>query len=86
MQIDDWNQNEFQVLQADADRALALTEFEDVKGNQEIVQDTVAVVHKDYIDLVRHGLPLMMSDDDQAKFQATLDCIRARLRFFGEKV
>jgi hypothetical protein len=83
---DDWNQKAVEVLQADAHRALALTEFEDVKGNREILRDTVAIVHWEYINLVRRGLLLIMSDGDQAKLQGTLDCIRARLRFFGEKV
>jgi hypothetical protein len=84
--IDDWNKRAVEVLLKDADGALALTELEDVPGNEEIVQSAIANAHRNYIDLVRRGRPLIMTDGDLITFQRTLDRVRARLRFFGQSV
>ena len=69
-----------------ADRTLALTELDDVRGSREIVGDTIANARQNYIDLVRRHRRLSLSDGEQTAIQQTLDCLRARLRFFGASV
>ncbi|MGB9032323.1 MAG: hypothetical protein WCC27_19515 [Acidobacteriaceae bacterium] len=75
-----------QHLLADADRALALTEFEDVRGSREIVGETIASARQSYIDLVRRHRTLSLTVDEQTAFQQILDRLRARLRFFGASI
>jgi hypothetical protein len=70
-------------LLADADRTLALTDLEDVRGNREIVDDAIVTAHQNYIDLVRRQRRLSLTNDEHTAFQQTLDILRARLRFFG---
>lgn len=77
MQIGDWNRMAVQTLLADAGRTLRMTEFEDVRRNREIVPDTIANARKNYIDFVRRGRPLFMSDGDQVAFQKMLDRLTA---------
>ena len=79
MAIDDLNRLAVGVLLADADRVFGLPGVEDVRS-------TAATLHKNYIDLLRRAGPLIMSDGDQATFQKTLNCLRARLRSFGENI
>ena len=86
MAIVDLNRLAVGVLLADADRVFGLPEVEDVRGNREIVRSTATTLHKYYIDLLRRAGPLIMSDGDQATFQKTLNCLRARLRSFGENI
>jgi hypothetical protein len=86
MRGDDWNRTAVHALLADTDRALALTELEDVRGNRGIVEDTVANAHSNYIDLLRRSRPLIMTDGDQVAFQKKLDRLRACLRTFGVPV
>lgn len=83
MLIDDWNKKAVQALQTDADRALALTELDDIPENKEVVEDMIANAHKNYIDLVRRSRPLIMSDADMIAFQRKMDRMRACLHFFG---
>jgi hypothetical protein len=83
MQIDDWNRKATQALLADADRALALTEVENTGRGPNIERETIANAQRNYIDLVRRGRPLIMSDGDQISLQRKLDRLRACLRFFG---
>jgi len=83
---DERNRTAVQGLLADADRALALTELDDVRGNREIVGDAIANARQNYIDLVRRHRRLSLSDGEQTAIQQTLDCLRARLRFFGASV
>jgi hypothetical protein len=61
MPIDDWNRMAVQGLLADADRILALTDLEAVRGDREIVDDAIANAQKNYIDLVRRRRPLMLA-------------------------
>jgi hypothetical protein len=77
------NRAAVQGLLADADRTLALTDLEDVRGNQEIVVDTIAQARQNYIDLVRRHRRLNLTDGEQTMIQRTFDILRARLRFFG---
>lgn len=86
MQIDDWNQMAVRTLLADAARSTAPTEFEGVRANRETVPDAISNARKNYIDFVRRGRPLIMSDADQTAFQKQLDRLRERLRFFDEAV
>jgi hypothetical protein len=86
VQIDDWNRKATQALLADADRALELTEAECSGRGLKIQPDTIANAQKNYIDLVRRGRPLIMTDGDQITFQRKLDRLRASLRFFGVSV
>lgn len=83
MLIDDWNKKAVQALQTDADRALGLTELDDVAGNKEAVEDMIANAHRNYIDLARRSRPLIMSDADMITFQRKMDRLRACLHFFG---
>jgi hypothetical protein len=86
MQIDDWNRKATQALLADADRTLAISEAANTGRGREIERETIAGVQKNYIDLVRRGRPLIMSDGDQISLQRKLDRLRARLRFFGVSI
>jgi hypothetical protein len=86
MQIDQWNHAAAQALLADADRTMALTHFDDATADQGVAQKTIATVHKNYSDLLRRSVPLIMSDADQIKFQRKMDRLRACLKFFGESV
>jgi hypothetical protein len=83
---DERNRMAVQGLLADGDRALALTELDDVRGNREIVEDAIANARQNYIDLVRRHRRLSFSDGEQTAIQQTLDCLRARLHFFGAPV
>jgi hypothetical protein len=83
---DERNRSAVQGLLADADRALALTELDDVRGSREIVGDTVANARQNYIDLVRRHRRLSLTDGEQTALQQTFDRLRARLRFFGASV
>ena len=82
--MDEWNRAAVKGLLADAERVLALTEFEDVRGNREIVEKSIAKCRKDYTDLVRRSKPLIMTDGEYETFQSILERLKARLRFFGE--
>lgn len=73
MQIDEWNRMAVRTLLADAGRALALLEVENVRGNREVVCQATANARRDYFDFVRRRRPLIMSDDDQVAFQKALD-------------
>jgi hypothetical protein len=86
VQIDDWNQMAVRTLLADAARSMAPTEFEGGRANRETVPDTISNARKNYIDFVRRGRPLIMSEADQTVLQKQLDRLRERLRFFGEAV
>ncbi len=73
MPTDEWSRTAVQGLLADAERVLALTEFQDVRGNKEIVEHTIASARHNYIDLVRRSRPLIMSHAKQATLQKALD-------------
>ncbi|MFZ0690791.1 MAG: hypothetical protein WA891_20425 [Acidobacteriaceae bacterium] len=73
-------------LLADADRVLALTDLEAVRGDREIVDDAIANAQKKYIDLMRRRRPLMLVHADEVRFQSAMDCIVARIRSFGKPV
>jgi hypothetical protein len=75
-----------QGLLADAERALALTEFEGFRDRRVMVRDAIAHAHQNYIDLVRRSRPLAMTPGNRLVLQKKLDRIRARLRFFGKPV
>jgi hypothetical protein len=75
-----------QALLADTERVLALTELADVREDRAIVDDAIANAQKNYTDLVRRRRPLMLADADEARFQSAMDCILARIRFFGKAV
>jgi hypothetical protein len=81
--IDDLNRIAVQGLLADMDRVLALTDLETVRGNREIVDDTIANAQKNYVDLMRRRRPLMLDHADEARFQSAMDQIMARIRFFS---
>ncbi len=81
--MDDWNRSAVQGLLADAERAVTLTELEDVRENREILEKTIATARQNYIDLVRRSRPLIMSHSEQLTFQEKLNQLQARLRFFG---
>ncbi|MGD0369826.1 MAG: hypothetical protein ABSA94_20425 [Acidobacteriaceae bacterium] len=83
---DDPNRIAVQGLLADADRALALTDLQDVRGNREIFGDAIASARQNYIDLVRRHRRLTLSDGEQTALQQALHRLRARLRFFGASV
>ncbi len=83
---DDRNRTAVEGLLADADRALALTEFEDVRGSREIVRETIANARQSCIDLVRRRRTLSLTLGEQTALQQTLDVLRARLRFFDASV
>jgi hypothetical protein len=83
---EDRNRNAVINLLADAEHALALTHFEDVRGNREIVQQTIAQARRSYDDLTRRGRSLTLTDEERTSFQSVLDRLRAVLRFFGEAV
>jgi hypothetical protein len=86
VQDHDRNRIAVQGLLADADRALALTDLQDVRGNREIVADAIACARQNYIDLVRRHRRLSFTNGEQTAIQQTLDHLRARLRFFGASV
>lgn len=83
--MDDWNPSAVQRLLADAERALVLTELEDVRGNRGIVENTIVTARQNYFDLVRRSRPLIMSHSEEVTFQEKLDQLKARLHFFGER-
>ena len=82
--IDEWNRAAVKGLLADAKRVLALTEFQDVRGNREIVENTIANARQNYIDLMRRSRPLIMTDGEYETFQSILERLKARFRFFGD--
>ena len=86
MKSDDWNQMAIQGLLADAERALALTEVDDVRGNRQIVRDAITSAHQIYIDLVRRSRRLILGDGEQVTLQDMLDSLRAKLHFFGVSI
>lgn len=86
MKIDDWNQMAIQGLLADAERALALTDVDEARGNRQIVRDTMTSAHEIYIDLVRRSRWLILGDGEQVTLQDRLDCLRAKLHFFGVSI
>ena len=84
--IDELNRMAVQGLLADAERVLALTDLEAVRGDREIVDDAIANAQKNYIDLMRRRRPLMLPYADEARFQSAMDRIMARIRFFSQPV
>jgi hypothetical protein len=78
--------NAVSMLIADARRTLALTEFEDTRGNRDHVRQTIAEVHGIYDGLLRRAVSTAMSSEERAAFQSVMDRLRASLRFFGEAV
>jgi hypothetical protein len=64
---------------ADADRILALTDLEDVRGNREIVDDVIANARKNYLDLMRRRKPLILADEEETRFQRIMDRLQARI-------
>ncbi len=82
--IDDRNRMAIQGLLADAERVLVLIDFQDVRGNKEMVEDTIANARQNYIDLVRRSRPLIMSHGEQMTLQEALNRLKERLRFFGD--
>ncbi len=86
MPIEDLNRLAVQGLLADAERVLALTDFENVRGTGEIVNEAVAKAHQSYIDLMRRRRPLILRDAEETQFLRAMDCILARIRFFGKAV
>jgi O-phosphoseryl-tRNA(Cys) synthetase len=79
VQIDNWNRMAVRNLLADAGRTLALPAVETVRGNPHILWESIAKARKNYLDFVRRGSPLIMSDDEQNAFQKALDHLIARL-------
>lgn len=86
MPMHEWNRAAVQGLLADADRALALSKSEDVRGSHEIVETSLATARQNYIDLVRRSRPLMLTDGEYSRFLDALESLIARLRFFGAAV
>ena len=86
MSDDQLNANAAATLMADAERALALIAFEDVRGNPEWARQTIAQAHHSYDDLIRRGERLILSSEQRIAFQGVIDRLRASLRFFGETV
>ena len=84
--INELNGMAVQGLLADAERVLALTDFEAVRGDCEIVDDAIANAQRNYLDLMRRRRPLMLAQADEVRFQSAMDCIMARIRFFGKPV
>jgi hypothetical protein len=84
--IDDLNRVAVQGLLADAERVLALTDLEAVRWDRAIVDDAIANAQKNYIDLIRRRRPLMLPYAEEVQFQRAMDCIMARIRFFGQTV
>jgi hypothetical protein len=84
--IDELSRMAVQGLLADAERVLALTDLEAVRGDREIVDDPIANAQRNYIDLVRRRRPLMLADADETRFQSSMDRILAGIRFFGKAV
>lgn len=86
VQTNDQNKKAVTALLSDANRALALTEVEDVGGGRNIAPQIVATAYKDYIALVRRSAPLTMTDGDLIVFHRKLDQLRTCLYFFGESL
>lgn len=86
MKADRWNQMAIHRLFADTERALALTDVEDARGNRQIVRDTMTSAQQMYIDLVRRSRRLILGDGDQVTLQDMLDSLRAKLHFFGVSI
>ena len=86
MPMYEWNRAAVQGLLADADRALALSKSEDVRGSREIVETSLAIARRNYIDLVRRSRPLMLTDEEYSRFLDVLESLIGRLRFFGAPV
>jgi len=84
--LHNWNRSAVSVLLRDAEQALALMHFEDVRGNREIVKQTVGRARRSYDDLLRRSRSMTMSDEESTTFQGSMDRLRAALRFFGEAV
>jgi hypothetical protein len=84
MQIDTRNHGAARALLADAYAVLALAEVEQIEGSRML--ELVVSVRSGYRDLVRRGMSVVMTDDEQIKFQRKVDCMRACLRLFGESV
>jgi hypothetical protein len=86
MHFDNGDRVAVEILMADADRTLALTNFDDSTGDRGAAQKTIASVHKSYIELRRRSGPLTMSESDQIAFLTKMDQLRACLKFFGQIV
>lgn len=86
MSQDNSNRDAVASLLTDAEQVLALTQFEDVRGNREMAQQTIGRARSAYDDLVRRGRLLTMTPEERTALQHTLDRLRAVLRFFGEAV
>ena len=84
--INELNRMAVQGLLADADRVLAVTDLEAVRGDHEIVDDAIANAQRDYIDMARRRRRLMLADADDARFQSAMDHILADIHFFGKAV
>lgn len=83
MLIDELNRRAVECLLADAERAMALVNIEDIRGSLGLVADTMRIVRRNYSDLVRRSQPLRMSEEEEACFDAALDYLRAALRLYG---
>lgn len=84
MSTDASNRNAVEGLLADAERALALVNVQDVRGNREIVRDAIVHARQDYVDLVRRSRRMIMTDDEHVALLGVLDHLRAAFRFFHE--
>jgi len=83
MPMDDLNRTAVRGLLADAEQALALTDFEEACGNAEIVELTIAMARRNYIDLMRRSRPLLLSESEQRAFFSILERIKGRLELLG---
>ncbi len=86
MKIADWNRQAVRSLLSDADRILALTDLEDVRGSREIVNDAITNARKNYLELERRRKPLILTDEEETRFQSILGRLLARIKFFGESI
>lgn len=86
MPLNDPNRSAVAALLADAEHALALTHLEDVRGNRDIVEQTVTRARRSYDDLLRRSRSMTMTDEERTTFQGLIDRLRAALRFFGKAV
>jgi hypothetical protein len=84
--LDELNRMAVQGLLADAERVLALTDLEAMRTESDIVDHAIANAQQNYIDLARRRRPLIMREAEETQFQTAMDCIMARIRFFGKTV
>ncbi len=84
--MDELNRMAVQGLLADAERVPELTDLGAGRGEADLVDHAITSAQQNYVDLARRRRPLILREEEEVKFQTAMDCIMARIRFFGKTI